>query len=50
MTKEHSFKEIYKIHLEHKISAEKEKLEGIIPNKDKYKNNNINSIYRKMKI
>ena len=45
MSKEYGFTEIYKIHCEHKIIAEQSKLEGIIEDKDRYKNTN-----RKIKI
>ena len=48
MGKLYDYKEIYKIHTEHKITAEKSKLENNILNKSK--DNNINKRNRRIKI
>ena len=50
MEKVYRFAEIYKIHCEHKISAEKEKLEGVISNKDNGKDMKNNTNNRNIKI
>ena len=50
MNKSYSFAELYKIHCEHKIIAEKSKLESGILNKDKGRHKNDNVSNRKIKI
>ena len=50
MGKAYKFAEIYKIHCEHKITAEKLKLEKNILNKDNSKDMHNNTNNRKLKI